>query len=152
MGTRARIAIANTDGTFTSIYTHWDGNPTSHGVTLRDHYKSEAKVRLLMALGDLSSLGAEIGTKHDFDNSPDGECNAYGRDRGEIDIDAVVSPDFESLCSLTQSCGGEYLYVFKGGNWFCAEGGVGMFGMPASKAPEFLEHIDEVLIKLAKEQ
>jgi hypothetical protein len=151
MGTRSRIAIANADGTFTSIYCHWDGYPSGVGKTLRDHYKDEAKVKQLIALGDLSSLGAEIGTKHNFDNNPEGECNAYKRDRREKDVDAMTSADFEVLTALTQECGGEYLYVFKGGGWYCAEGGIAFFGMPASKAPEFLEHIDEVLIKEAKE-
>ena len=151
MGTRSRIAIANEDGTFTSIYCHWDGYPSGVGKKLRDHYKDEAKVRQLMALGDLSSLGAEIGKKHNFDNSPEGECNAYGRDRGETGIKAMTSADFETLCADTQECGGEYVYVFKGGGWYCAAGGIAFFGMPADKAPEFLEHIDEVLIKEAKE-
>lgn len=150
MGTRSRIAAANPDGTFTSIYCHWDGYPSHHGVILRDHYNDEAKVRKLIALGDISSLGAEIGTKHSFDKAPDDVVNAYGRDRGEKDTQPVTSADFEALCELTQETGGEYLYVFKGGNWFCAEGGVAFFGAPADKAPEFLEHIDEVLIKEAK--
>lgn len=150
MGTRSRIAIANADGSFTSIYCHWDGYPSHHGIILRDHYKDEAKVRKLIALGDISSLGAEIGRKHAFDSARDGVVTAYGRDRGEKDIEAKDSADFEHLCELTQQCGGEYLYVFKGGHWFCAEGGIAFFGMPASKKPDFLEHIDEVLIKAAK--
>jgi hypothetical protein len=151
MGTRSRIAIANADGTFTSIYCHWDGYPSHHGVILRDHYKDEAKVKELMALGDISVLGKEIGTKHNFDNHPDGECNAFKRDRGEEETDAMTSADFEALCADTQNCGGEYLYVFKGGGWYCAAGGIAFFGLPADKAPEFLEHIDEVLIKEAKD-
>ncbi len=150
MGTRSRIAMANADGTFTSIYCHWDGYPSGVGKTLRDHYKDEAKVKKLMALGDISSLAKDIGTKHDFDNHPDGQCNAYGRDRGEKGTKSTKSADFEALTALTQECGGEYLYVFKGGGWYCAAGGWSAFGMPATKAPEFLEHIDEVLIREAK--
>jgi hypothetical protein len=151
MGTRSRIAVANPDGTFTSIYCHWDGYPTGVGRTLKDHYGDAEKVAALIALGDISSLGEEIGSKHDFDNNPDGEVNAYGRDRGEEGIEPKVSANFESLTELTQDCGGEYLYVYKGGNWFVAKGGVAFFGMPANKAPEFLEHIDEVLIRQSKE-
>jgi hypothetical protein len=134
MGTRSRIAAANADGTFTSIYCHWDGYPSGVGQTLRDHYKDEAKVRELLNLGDLSSLEEEIGT-----------CNAYGRDRGETGVEAQTSADFQELCQATQDCGGEWLYVFKGGQWFAAKGGHSAFGMPASAAPDFIESIDEVL-------
>jgi hypothetical protein len=147
MGTRARIAIANDDGTFESIYTHWDGYPSHHGVILRQHYTDPAKVRALIALGDLSSLDNEIGTQHSFDSAPLGECNAYGRDRGEEGVEPVKSDDFEALCALTQNCGGEYLYVFKFGQWYVAEGGIAFFGNPASKAPEFLESVDVVLAR-----
>jgi hypothetical protein len=34
-------------------------------------------------LGSLSTLGASIGEKCDFKNRPQGQCVAYGRDRGE---------------------------------------------------------------------
>lgn len=151
MGTRSRIAIANADGTFTSIYCHWDGYPSGVGTTLRDHYKTEEKVKQLIALGDMSSLGKNIGTKHNFDAGQTDSCNVYGRDRGEPETEPKDSPNFEALTELTQECGGEYLYVFKGGGWYCAKGGIAFFGLPANKAPEFLEHIDEVLIKEAAE-
>lgn len=88
MGTRARIGILEPDGSVTSIYSHWDGYVSHHGPILRDHYKTEAKVRALMALGDISKLDVEIGEKHNFDNAPRGVCNAYGRDRGEEDTEA----------------------------------------------------------------
>lgn len=147
MGARSRIAVANADGSFTSIYCHWDGYPSHHGVILRDHYSDPAKVAHLIALGSLSTLGPEIGKKHNFDKAPEGVCNAYGRDRGEKDVNPERSENFEALCALTQETGGEFLYVFKGGNWFVAEGGVAYFGNPADKAPEFLEHVNEVLIR-----
>ena len=145
MGTRSRIAAANADGTFTGIYCHWDGYPSGVGKTLRDHYSDPATVAELIALGDLSTLGEKIGTKHPFDTRVVDECTAYGRDRGKTGTEAVTSADFPALQALTQESGGEYLYVFKGGQWFCAKGGIAFFGMPADKAPEFLESIDEVL-------
>lgn len=123
MGTRARIAVANPDGTFNSIYTHWDGYPSHHGPILLEHYNTVDAVRELIALGDLSSLDTTIET-----------CSAYGRDRGETDVGAVTSNDIDKLRQLTQDCGGEYLYLFDG-SWSVAEGGVAMFGLPASEAP-----------------
>lgn len=138
MGTRSRIAIANADGTFRSVYCHWDGYPSHVGVILRDHYKDAPLVECLLDGGDMSSLETDIK-----------KIKLYSQ-RGESDTGALASPDFEALCQLTQNTGGEYLYVFKGGNWFCAEGGIAFFGDPADKPPEFLEHIDEVLRKEAQ--
>lgn len=146
MGTRSRIAIENDDGSFTSIYCHWDGYPAHQGTLLRDHYTDRGRVRELMALGDLSSLGHRIGTKHSFDNAPKDTCNAYGRDRGETGIEARASANLDELGALTKECGGEWLYVFgQDGKWRVAEGGVAYFGMPASKAPGALRNLVEYL-------
>lgn len=89
MSTRSRIGILESDGSVTSIYCHWDGYVSHHGPILRDHYATEAKVRALLALGDISILGDAPGEKHDFDARPDGMCTAYGRDRGESGTDAI---------------------------------------------------------------
>lgn len=150
MGTRSRIAIRNDDGSFDSIYCHWDGYPSNNGVILRDHYRDADKVRALIALGDLSSLGAEIGEKHDFDDrtAASAGCTAYGRDRSETGCSATRSPDIESLYALTQECGGEWLYVFNPRHgWTCAKGGIAFFGMPADKAPDGLESLDYWIAK-----
>lgn len=138
MGTRSRIARQNDDGTFTSIYCHWDGYPDHHGPILLDHYSSRAKSAKLMELGDLSSLGSGPGEKHDFDAASNRDwCTAYGRDRGEKGVEAETSSTLEELATLTQNCGGEHLYVhMKDGTWMHAEGGIGWFGMPASEAPD----------------
>lgn len=116
MGTRSSIGIENADGSVTAIYCHWDGYPSYNGRMLKDHYTDEAKVRELVALGDISSLDAEIGTKHDFDNAPKGECNAYGRDRGETGIE---SQDFVSAADYYNrfGAGTEYAYLFREGSW-----------------------------------
>lgn len=143
MGTRSRIARRNADGTFTSIYCHWDGYPTGVGLTLRDHYASDEKVIALLALGDLSSLGAELGERHPFDDRTHPEwTTAYGRDRGESGAGAVESPDLDALLALTQDCGGEWLYVWTGHGWQAAKGGIAFFGMPADRPPAGLESIE----------
>lgn len=89
MGTRSRIGVLEPDGTVTSIYCHWDGYLSHHGPMLRDHYETEEKVRALVALGDISSLGATIGEKHVFGGPSGDACTAYGRDRGEHDTKAA---------------------------------------------------------------
>jgi hypothetical protein len=109
MGTRSTIAIANTDGTVTGIYCHWDGYLSNNGRILQENYTTEEQVRELIQLGDLSSLGETIGTMHDFNAAPRNECNAYGRDRGEKNIDARTC---DSWSALINDFGQEYDYLF----------------------------------------
>ena len=109
MATRSTIAIRNDDGTVTGIYCHWDGYLSYNGRILQENYNTEEKVRELIALGQLSALGETIGEKVDFNNAPDGQCIAYGRDRGEIDSDAET---FNTWTALLERSGQEYNYLF----------------------------------------
>lgn len=110
MATRSTIAIENEDGSVSGIYCHWDGYISHNGTILKDHYTNEAKVRELIALGDISSLGARIGTAHDFNSAPDGECNAYGRDRGEPNTAARTCHSWQQFLD---EGGQEYDYLFR---------------------------------------
>ena len=115
MGTRSTIAIQNEDGTVTGIYVHWDGYTSNNGRILQENYTTEADVRELIALGDLSSLGKTVGTKHSFGNAPRNECNAYGRDRGEKGVEAMT---YASHAALIEGMGQEYDYLFTpGAGW-----------------------------------
>jgi hypothetical protein len=109
MGTRSTIAIENADGTVTGIYCHWDGYLSHNGRILAENYTDEASVRELIALGDLSSLGETVGIKTDFSNPADGQCVAYGRDRGETGVEARV---FNSHADLIENAGQEFDYLF----------------------------------------
>jgi hypothetical protein len=64
MGTRSRIGVMHGDKV-KSIYCHWDGYLDFNGRILQEHYDS-SKANHLVALGDLSSLRANIGEKHAF--------------------------------------------------------------------------------------
>ena len=115
MGTRSTIGIQNEDGSVTGIYCHWDGYLNHNGRILNDYYTNEDKVRELIALGDISSLGAEIGTAHDFDDAPAGVTNAYARDRGERDVDARTAHNWRQFVAEN---GQEYDYLFTpGAGW-----------------------------------
>ena len=90
MGTRSYLGILeSSDGLNKKvrfIYCHYDGYPEGVGRTLVNHYYSPFKVEQLIALGDLSALGEEIGEKHDFMSHVSEHpkwCLAYMRDRGE---------------------------------------------------------------------
>lgn len=119
MATRGRIAIKNSDGTFTSIYTHWDSYPSFSGKILLEHYTDESKVRSLIALGDLSTLGASLGEKHDWEKHDldSNTCLAYGRDRGQQNVESCTSKDHAELLTLAENCGAEFLYLFQDGRW-----------------------------------
>lgn len=112
MGTRSTIAIQNANGTVTGIYCHWDGYTSHNGRILQENYTTEAAVRELIALGDLSSLGETIGEQTDFNNAAKGQCLAYGRDRGETDVEAKT---YASHDDMLEQIGQEYDYLFTPG-------------------------------------
>lgn len=116
MGTRSTIAIQNADGTVSGIYCHWDGYISHNGTILKDYYTTEAKVRKLIKLGNISSLGAQLGTRHDFDACPTGECNAYGRDRGEKDQAARTCHSWQQFI-IEEGQEYDYLFTPSTGKW-----------------------------------
>ena len=103
MATRSTIAIQNEDGTVTGIYCHWDGYPEHNGKILVNDYTTEEKVRELIALGDISSLGSTID-----------KTEAYGRDRGE---NSVGPHKGKSHHEFVGKYGQQYDYLFKNGEW-----------------------------------
>ena len=118
MGTRSTIGFVNSNGGVTGIYCHWDGYPEHNGRILRDHYTTPDKIRKLMKLGDLSSLGPNIGRKHDFmATGQTHKCTAYGRDRGETGTEAQLYADEAEF--LKDDRGQDYTYLFKAGKWYC---------------------------------
>ena len=89
MATRSLIGKLNSDGTVTHIYCHWDGYPSHNGFLLQEYWDTPYKVDQLLALGDLSSLGSEIGEQQDFNGSRNRDwCMAYGRDRNQSNTGA----------------------------------------------------------------
>ena len=143
MGTRSMIAIENPHSkAVKSIYCHWDGYLAHNGSILNEHYSNSPKVNNLIALGDLSSLGTQIGEKHPFSQfvsdteefkalpkaeqerikaeaeaayqaaKDAGYCTFYTRDRGE---DAPYK-HFESAKAALEYYDGswcEYFYLFR---------------------------------------
>jgi hypothetical protein len=119
MATRSTIGIIdNRTGVVTSIYCHWDGYPEHNGEILVKNWSDPDKIWALMDLGALSSLGEEIGEKHDFNDSGPIHCTAYGRDRGETQ---VGSQTHNSLGEFLDN-GEEYNYLWDGVRWNCFAG------------------------------
>lgn len=135
MSTRCRIGIENRDGTITSIYCHHDGYPDGVGEVLVNHYDDENKIRRLLQLGDISSIGTEPvenvrgwetpapGTtdwmKAYKELHPEDQCVIY-KTRGE-DCPAKVHNSIEEYQKHSRQCWGEYTYLFKDGEWFVME-------------------------------
>ena len=66
MATRSTIALEFADGTVQQVYCHWDGYLDNNGKILFENYTDAFKLRELIDLGDLSSLGSEVGVKRPF--------------------------------------------------------------------------------------
>jgi hypothetical protein len=116
-----------------SVYCHWDGYLSFNGRVLQEHYDS-AKANQLVALGDMSSLRANIGEKHAFSkfDLPAEEveafealtenwCTFYGRDRGEKDTEWKVATTFDQFLEQCYNSGAEYYYIMKDGVWYVGD-------------------------------
>jgi len=114
MATRSLIGVLH-NNQCKAVYCHFDGYLSGVGQTLINHY-DVVKADQLVALGDISSLGAEIGEKHDFDNCPTGVTNFYGRDRGE---DEVSFRTYASAAEMVRDNDyAEFIYLMHDGVWY----------------------------------
>lgn len=121
MATRSTIAIEYADGTVGQVYCHWDGYLEHNGKILQENYSNPFILRDLIDMGDISSLGPKIGTKHPF--SPfEGDDKAayelaqeagyttfYGRDRGEDGVSARTFANFDDYKARHQYEEFEYI-------------------------------------------
>ena len=123
MGTRSTIALEFADGTVEQVYCHWDGYLEHNGAILAEHYSDPFKLRDLIDLGDMSSLGERIGTQHAFDKAPEGECTFYLRDRKEKGCGKKKFKDFADYKANHQY--EEYEYILRACGdkavWFVAD-------------------------------
>lgn len=122
MSTRSFIGKLNSDCSITGVYCHFDGYPDGVGATLKEHYQNPQKVDALLALGDISSLGSELGEKHRFESPTPGWTVAYHRDRGEDLAPNRVYPSvIDAVAQSPQDLGAEYVYVFGPQGWAAFE-------------------------------
>ena len=114
MSTRSTISIQLDNDLYKTVYCHHDGYLTHNGAMLLDHYNARKKVLELIELGDLSCLGPKTNpdpTKphsFEFDGRQDKVCVAYGRDRGESNVEAKTL----SLKEMFNETWIEYFYIF----------------------------------------
>ena len=122
MSTRSFIAHKVVDK-YEGITCHFDGYVEGGvGETLRNHYTDIGKVSNLISLGDLSSIGKDIGDKHDPRYDKDDVCCFYHRDYGE-DWGECAPQVFGSVDALVEEAtrlGCEFIYIFDK-EWLWAE-------------------------------
>lgn len=148
MATRSAIALAQA-GKVRGIYCHWDGYIDHNGAILHEHY-DEAKTKQLIALGNVSSLRAEIGEQHPFSQFEikEGEvydeakyenwCTFYGRDRGETRTKAKTFADADEFVAYFDGCGCEYFYLMHDGAWYVNAYGKGWVRLSDGLTDEML--------------
>lgn len=115
MGTPAIIALKCED-TVTWASVNYDGYIAHTGRMLVENYNDAESAAALLALGDLSSLDKSIECPdgHSFANRIPGYTVAYGRDRGESDVDSQIADWFMFLRANKNII----RYVFEGDAWF----------------------------------
>lgn len=121
MGTRSSITVKMTDGTFKSVYCHFDGYLDHNGKMLTGHYNSQDRAEALVEHGDLSVIYQHCDKPegHTFDNPVDGRCKYYGRDRGEEGTAARVGATPEES---NKGNGQEFDYLWDGEKWNVSSG------------------------------
>jgi hypothetical protein len=111
MSTRSQVGIIRKDGSIVSVYVHSDGYPSGVGADLLAHYTDPAKIEALIALGDISYIGDEIGEKHSFEVYDAKQCRAYHRDRGE-EFNQSSFPSIAELEVFLEASDREWCYLW----------------------------------------
>ena len=126
MATRSVIAKLDSKG-IKAVYCHNNGYLEYNGRLLNTHYTNENKVDKLLAEGDISSLGREIGIKTDFNSSCyhkgddfNYQCKFYARDRGEKGTEAQEFKDDIALLDsdLVSIVSNGFVYLYAYGTWY----------------------------------
>ena len=128
MATRSAIAIKYGRNTIKSVSCHWDGYPEHNGRILQEYWFTRILINQLIEMGDISSLGATIGKKVEFDATPEYiqndfemaisyQCVFYNRDRGENTSFRTFETEAEFV-EHYDDVGAEYFYLFDNGVWY----------------------------------
>ena len=129
MSTRCMIGIKSADGTVQAVYCHHDGYLNGVGRVLLAYYRDERKIRQLMELGNISSLGAfpireaEVKTVFGTIKVPNLDemdtfigCDDYGG--AAEDEEAITYESVDNYLEEEFGSDREYLYLFDSGTWY----------------------------------
>lgn len=113
MATRSTIAFEYENGEVKQIYCHWDGYLEHNGKLLYNLYMEPEKVKQLIELGNLSSLGETFE-----------KCYFYARDFHESEEENVAL-EFRTVGDYMKDTENkeEYNYIMlKDGIWYLVNG------------------------------
>jgi hypothetical protein len=154
MGTRSLIAVVHGNN-YKTVYCHWDGYLSYNGRILQEHYDSP-KANNLVALGNISSLGPELGEKHPFSkfdtDMPDAEfenkygnmTTFYGRDREEEGQEFVTHTSKEKLVEHFNKSWCEFAYIMQDGVWYVMFQGDDNFYLLSKELAKEKDTVEEV--------
>lgn len=119
MSTRSRIGYINKHGGIVSAYCHYDGYPSNNGKLLLENYTNMEKVKTLVDGGDMSYLDKNCDKPdgHSFETPIKGNVVYYGRDRGELNVGAIVLDSYDKLFQVAKNSWAEFIYLFDNGTW-----------------------------------
>ena len=122
MSTRSAIGYFTPSKKIRAVYCHWDGYPSNNGRILMEHYTDLDKIKELVALGDLSSLGKNIGSKKEEFYPGEGqrildETYAYRRARDDKGTDAIEYDNAADYVSDMTEMNVEFCYLWNGTDW-----------------------------------
>jgi hypothetical protein len=112
MSTRSSITVKIGEK-YHSVYCHFDGHPSHHGDLLLNHYNSQELAEKVVSLGDLSQFMESMDKPegHSYKTPVRGYSIAYGRDRGESDVDTKILNDISEVNEQ------DYNYLWDGDKW-----------------------------------
>ena len=127
MATRSAIGIKHGDR-IKAIYCHYDGYVEHLGRALHTYYQDSVKVNGLIAQGDMSCIGADIGEKHPFNDRSEyidewiaQQCTFYSRDRGEDNVDFRSFATEADFIDYYDGAGVQFYYLYDHGVWYVSK-------------------------------
>lgn len=134
MATRSTIAVKQDDGSVKAIYCHYDGYPTGVGLFLTQFYNGAYEANQMIEMGNMSTIGASIGEKVDFNTFTDfgKQCVFYARDRKEQYSTARVYGSVTEWVDSIGDAGENYGYIFQDGKWIAYQRNYG-FGIASTE-------------------
>ena len=122
MATRSTITARLSDGTYRSVYCHYDGypeGPDGVGWMLQHHYNSQELAEEVTSLGPLSFLepSCDAPHGHTYETPVKGHTVAYCRDRGDSFESSLHSTGSTYEDVFNAPCCQEYNYLWNGSAW-----------------------------------
>ena len=150
---KASVAVIFPDGEVTAVTVTNLGGPSELGTMLQEHYLDRMKILGLIGLGNLLSVGRELGTaqslermdsrleNRNFQELVTRQCVAVARDRNG-DQEKGQTQEYSGLYQWASENAGRHRYAYDG-----SRGGTGiwLYGAPAEGIPLPMKPLERLL-------